>query len=158
MVWTPRATPAARCEEGATSQHSDAPSAQPAPTDPEAAGAAPVRPPAPLIPRASAPADPDAGGDPADLPPYAGLAAAAPLDAEQQSEPAGQPLSGEPLSGEPSSGQRTRHLIVAALAAGVGAAALVASASAGDLISITSLTGVLFLGVAAARYSLARNA
>ena len=47
---------------------------------------------------------------------------------------------------------------MAALASGVGAAAIVASVTAGELVSITSLAGVLFLSVAGARYSLARNA
>ncbi len=49
-------------------------------------------------------------------------------------------------------------MIVGSLALGVGAAALVASVTASDPVSITSLTGAVFLAVAAARYSLARNA
>lgn len=70
----------------------------------------------------------------------------------QEEEPLPEPAAA------PDAGQRRRHRIVAALATGVGAAALVSSVAAGDVISITSLMGMLFLGVAAARYSLARNA
>ena len=69
-------------------------------------------------------------------------------DVEEEPEPAEQP----------DAGQRRRHLIVASLATGVGAAAIVSSVAAGDVVSFSSLVGVLFLGVAAARYSLARNA
>ena len=134
---------AARCEEGATVQHTDAPSAQPESADAGSAEASQVRPPAPLIARAPTPEL-----DPLDIAPYADLAAVAP--AAEDEEP--------PLGAQPDAAQRRRHLIVAALAAGVGAAALVASASAGDLLSTTSLAGVLFLSVAGARYSLARNA
>ena len=139
---------AAGCEEGATTQHLDAPSAQPEPADPGAAEAAPLRPPAPLIARTPAPGPaPDA--DPLSIAPYADLPAAMPVDEDDEEPPASAPRD---------AGQRRRHLIVAALASGVGAAALVASATAGELISITSLAGVLFLSVAGARYSLARNA
>ena len=139
---------AAGCEEGATTQHLDAPSAQPEPADPGAAEAAPLRPPAPLIARAPTPAGPAPDADPLSIAPYADLPAAMPVD-ENEEPPASAPRD---------AGQRRRHLIVAALASGVGAAALVASATAGELISITSLAGVLFLSVAGARYSLARNA
>ena len=72
------------------------------------------------------------------------------MPAEEDEEPA--------INAQPDAAQRRRHLIVAALAAGVGAAALVTSATTGELVSITSLAGVLFLSVAGARYSLARNA
>ncbi len=140
---------AAGCEEGATTQHLDAPSAQPEPADPGAAEAAPLRPPAPLIARAPAPAGPAPELDPLSIAPYADLPAAMPVDEGDEEPPASAPRD---------AGQRRRHLIVAALASGVGAAALVASATAGELISITSLAGVLFLSVAGARYSLARNA
>ena len=102
-----------------------------------------MRPPAPLIARAPTPEL-----DPLDIAPYADLAAVAP--AAEDEEP--------PVGTQPDAAQRRRHLIVTALAAGVGAAALVASATAGDLLSTTSLAGVLFLSVAGARYSLARNA
>ncbi|MYA19918.1 MAG: hypothetical protein F4Z25_06565 [Chloroflexi bacterium] len=101
-----------------------------------------MRPPAPLIPRASA-AD---AAEVAEVAPYADLVA--PAEFEDEPEPAAQP----------DAGQRRRHLIVASLATGVGAAAIVSSVAAGDVVSFTSLMGVLFLGVAAARYSLARNA
>ena len=134
--------------EDATAQHSDAPPAQPAPNDPEPDEAAPLRPPAPLIPRAAASTDYDAPEDePPAGAPYADLVATA-AEAAPDPEPATQP----------DAGQRRRHLIVASLAAGVGAAAIVSSITAGDVVSISSFAGVLFLAVAATRYSLARNA
>ena len=133
--------------EDATAQHSDAPPAQPAPNDPEPDEAAPLRPPAPLIPRADAPTDDAPEDEPHAGAPYADLVAAA-AEAEPAPEPAAQP----------DAGQRRRHLIVASLAAGVGAAAIVSSFAAGDMVSISSFAGVLFLAVAATRYSLARNA
>ncbi|MYB42671.1 MAG: hypothetical protein F4X76_10920 [Chloroflexi bacterium] len=133
--------------EDATAQHSDAPPAQPAPNDPEPDEATPLRPPAPLIPRAAASEDDAAEHEPPASAPYADLVAAS-EDTEPEPEPAAQP----------DAGQRRRHLIVASLAAGVGAAAIVSSVAAGDVVSITSFAGVLFLAVAGARYSLARNA
>ena len=119
-------------------------------TDPGTADAAPLRPPAPLIPRAPASAEAAPEIDPLDIAPYAGLPPATPVPVEEDEEPA--------INAQPDAAQRRRHLIVAALAAGVGAAALVTSATTGELVSITSLAGVLFLSVAGARYSLARNA
>ena len=133
--------------EDATAQHSDAPPAQPAPNDPEPDAAAPLRPPAPLIPRADASTDDAPEDEPPASAPYADLVAAA-AETEPDPEPAAQP----------DAGQRRRHLIVASLAAGVGGAVIVSSFAAGDVVSISSLAGVLFLAVAATRYSLARNA
>lgn len=133
--------------EDATAQHPDAPPAQPAPNDPEPDEAAPLRPPAPLIPRAAASPDDAPEDEPPESAPYADLVAAA-----QDTEPEPQPAA------QPDDGQRRRHLIVASLSAGVGAAAIVSSVAAGDVVSITSFAGVLFLAVAAARYSLARSA
>lgn len=133
--------------EDATAQHPDAPPAQPAPNDPEPDETAPLRPPAPLIPRAAAPPDDAPEDEPPENAPYADLVAAA-EDTEPEPQPAAQP----------DDGQRRRHLIVASLSAGVGAAAIVSSVAAGDVVSITSFAGVLFLAVAAARYSLARSA
>ena len=133
--------------EDATAQHSDAPPAQPAPNDPEPDEAAPLRPPAPLIPRAASAEDDAPEREPPAGAPYADLIAAA-----EETEPEPQPAA------QPDAGQRRRHLIVASLAAGVGAAALVSSLASGDVVSISSFAGVLFLAVAATRYSLARNA
>jgi len=135
--------------EDATAQHPDAPPAQPAPNDPEPDEAAPLRPPAPLIPRAAASPDDVPEDRPPESAPYAELVAAI---EDTEPEPGPEPAA------QPDPGQRRRHLIVASLAAGVGAAAVVSSVAAGDVVSITSFAGVLFLAVAAARYSLARSA
>ncbi len=54
--------------------------------------------------------------------------------------------------------KQRRHLTIAVLAAVIGVIILVVSLAGGDPVSLVTLVGLLFLAVAAARYSLARRA
>ncbi|MYD64416.1 MAG: hypothetical protein F4X26_00215 [Chloroflexi bacterium] len=50
-----------------------------------------------------------------------------------------------------------RHIIVALLATFIGVVVLVVSVGGGNVLSIESLVGVLFLAIAVVRYRLARG-